>query len=303
METVENEQLEARSTDRAFFLYQRLVCLFLPILVGVTYPIWLAQQQFPAVPALELLCPVPGIIDAILLALVLILSVVLLIAGPQVKWAPALWLSLGAVLVFAFLLNQHRFQPWAYQFTVLALFFGLAPPHVARRLACWLALSVYFYSALSKLNPSFVSELGSDFLATLGTFVGLSLDPTQLGNWKWLALVFPAFEMLAFLLLLNQSTRKIGVVAACLMHTSLLLVLGPFGLNHSWGVLLWNVFFLAQVILLFWFPAPPTEVDAPEGWRVRLAQAVCGLVLLFPTLELIGLGDPWPAWGLAVGGY
>ncbi|PQO41682.1 hypothetical protein [Blastopirellula marina] len=298
METVEHESPEARSNaDRAFFLYQRLVSLFLPILIGVTSPIWLPQQQFPAVPAIGLLCPVPGLVDVGLLVLVVALSLSLLLAGPQFKWASALWLSLALALGFAFLLNQHRFQPWAYQFAVLAIFFGLAPREHARRLASWVALSVYFYSALSKLNPSFVNELGADFLATLGSFIGLAVEPTQLGPWKWLALAFPAFEMLAFLLLLNQRTRRIGVVTAGSMHLSLILVLGPFGLNHSWGVLLWNVFFLAQAILLFWFPLP-AEVTETGGWKVRLAQAVCGIVLLFPTLELIGLGDPWPAWGL-----
>lgn len=298
METVEHESPEARSnSDRAFFLYQRLVCLFLLILMGVTYPIWLPQQQFPAVPVLGLLCPVPGLVDVGLSVLVVALSLMLLLAGPQFKWASAIWISLALTLGFAFLLNQHRFQPWAYQFTVLALFFGLAPPATARRLASWLALSVYFYSALSKLNPSFVNELGSDFLATLGSFVGLTLEPTQLGHWKWLALAFPAFEMLAFLLLLNQRSRKFGVIAACLMHLSLLLVLGPFGLNHSWGVLLWNVFFLAQAILLFGFTFP-TDVPETSGGKVRAAQVICGIVILFPTLELVGLGDPWPAWGL-----
>ncbi|RCS46056.1 hypothetical protein DTL42_16335 [Bremerella cremea] len=298
MQTVEHESPEARSdTDRAFFLYQRLVSLFLPILVGVTYLIWLPQQQFPAVPVLEVFCPVPGFVDLGLLGAILALSLGLLLTGPQFKWAAAMWLALAFLLVFAFLLNQHRFQPWAYQFAVLALFFGLAPPAIARRLASWLVLSIYFYSALSKLNPSFVNELGSDFLATLGNFVGLNLIPIQLGPWKWFALAFPAFEMLAFLLLLNRQTRKVGVVAACLMHVGLLLVLGPLGLNHSWGVLLWNVFFFVQAILLFWFPVP-TATPQPACWNVRLAQAICGLVLLFPTLELIGLGDPWPSWGL-----
>lgn len=164
----------------------------------------------------------------------------------------------------------------------------------------WISLSIYFYSAISKLNPSFVHELGADFLVTFASIVGVSLTPDQLASWKWLALGFPLFELLAFALLLMPRTRKLGVVAACLMHVGLIVVLGPLGLSHSWGVLLWNVFFFTQAILLFGFPDPSEEVEPASGgtMRLRFAHVLCGCVILFPTLELVGLGDPWPSWGL-----
>ena len=298
MDTTSSPEPEARSnSDRAFFIYQRLISFFLPVMVCATYPIWIPQSRFPAVPFFEFLCPVPGLVDAALFGLILLLSLLLLAMGPQGKFRSSLWLAVAAVLTLAFLLNQHRFQPWAYQFAVLSLLFALTSPGIARRLATWLTLSVYLYSALSKLNPAFVNELGSDFLVTFGSMAGLSWEPATLGTWKWLALAFPAFEMLAFLLLSNQRTRKAGVIAACLMHLGLLMILGPLGLNHSWGVLLWNLFFISQAILLFWFD--PEEVPTFCGtWKERIAQFVCAVVLLFPTLEVIGLGDAWPAWGL-----
>lgn len=298
MDTQSSPEYEARSNpDRAFFIYQRLVSLFVPILVSATYPIWIPQSQFPAVPAFEFLCPIPGVVDAVLFGSILALSLLLLVIGPQGKSRSALWLTVASTLTIAFFLNQHRFQPWAYQFAVLSIFFALTSPGIARRLATWLTLSIYFYSALSKLNPAFVNELGADFLGMFGAMSGLSLAPGTLGSWKWLALAFPAFEMLAFVLLLNRRTRKLGVIAACLMHVGLLLILGPLGLNHSWGVLLWNLFFIGQVILLFWFA--PAKVAAFSGsWQERVAQVVCVAVLLFPTLEVVGMGDAWPAWGL-----
>ncbi len=301
MSTATPETTEARSTaDRAFFLYQRLVALFLLILVGVTYPLWIDQTVFPAVPVLSELCAVPGIVDMVLVgALVLVLSAILVL-GPQSAKSSWLWIASSVILIGCFLLNQHRFQPWAYQFAVLGLLFGLAPPRKARQLTMWISLSIYFYSALSKLNPSFVNELGSDFLVTISGLVGLTWSPDQLASWKWLALGFPLFELIAFVLLLMPRTRRVGVIAACTMHMGLIVVLGPLGLSHSWGVLLWNVFFLGQAILLFGFAQPAEEVEtAPSGnTRLRIAQAICALVILFPTLELVGLGDPWPAWGL-----
>lgn len=182
---------------------------------------------------------------------------------------------------------------------VLGIFFGLAPPRTARQLTIWVSLSIYFYSAISKLNPSFVNELGSDFLVTLGSLVGMSWNAESIAQWKWLAIGFPLFELLAFTLLLMRPTRKVGVVAACLMHLGLILVLGPLGLSHSWGVLTWNIFFLLQAILLFGFNEPQETASTSTQYSTTwIAQTVCWLVLLIPTLELIGLGDPWPAWGL-----
>ncbi|WDI40194.1 MauE/DoxX family redox-associated membrane protein [Bremerella sp. P1] len=301
MSTTPTETNEARSaTDRAFLLYQRLVALFLLILVGVTYPLWIDQTVFPAVPIVSDLCAIPGLADLILLASLIAILVTVQILGPQSSKASWLWIASSIVLILCFFLNQHRFQPWAYQFAVLGMIFGLAPPRSARRLTMWISLSIYFYSALSKLNPSFVNELGSDFLVTFSSIIGTSLSPDQLATWKWLALGFPLFELLAFVLLLIRRTRKIGVVAACLMHIGLIVVLGPLGLSHSWGVLTWNVFFFLQAILLFGFPDPTEEIGPTREVKRRLltAQIICGCVLLFPTLELIGLGDPWPAWGL-----
>ena len=293
---------EARSfADRAFLLYQRSACGILLLLCGVTWPLWIPTDRFPTVPVAELLCPVPAAVDLMLLGLVVLSSTALFLLGPKNAWSTKLWLSLAVALTGCFLLNQHRFQPWAYQMAVLAIFFGLAPPTTARRLTIWLTLSIYFYSALSKLNPSFVNELGTDFLQTFGTFVGMTWDAEALVTWKWLALVFPLFEFATFLLLLSARTRRVGVIAACLMHLGLLLVLGPLGLSHSWGVLQWNLFFIVQVVLLFWFS--PEQAAAPHDAAAAsrtswLAQTVCILVLLFPVLELIGLGDPWPAWVL-----
>lgn len=292
---------EARSaTDRAFFLYQRLVAGFLLLLIGVTYPLWIDQKEFPAIPIVQGLCPVPGLVDILLLGTLIALLITIQWLGPQSRKSPTLWIAASIVLVLCFFLNQHRFQPWAYQFAVLGLIFGLAPPRIAWRLTVWISLSIYFYSALSKLNPSFVNELGSDFLLTISSIAGFSMSPDQLANWKWLALGFPGFELIMFLLLLLPRTRKLGIVAACLMHVGLILVLGPLGLSHSLGVLIWNVFFFAQAILLFGVPEPPESSEAGPrvGLRQLAAQVICVFVILFPTLELVGLGDPWPAWGL-----
>lgn len=281
-------------------LYQRAVAFFLLLLVAVTYPLWMDQTTFPAIPVFEQLCAVPGVVDVALFGVLLAVLVGIQCVGPQSRWSSSLWIASSVVLIGCFLLNQHRFQPWAYQFAVLGLIFALVPPRTARQLTMWISLSIYFYSAISKLNPSFVHELGSDFLLTFGSIVGMSLSADQLATWKWLALGFPLFELLAFVLLLIPRTRKLGVIAACAMHVGLILVLGPLGLSHSWGVLLWNAFFLTQAILLFGFPEPTEEVEpATMGTlRLRVAQVICGGVILFPVLELAGLGDPWPSWGL-----
>ncbi len=305
-DSASTEDQAQSSADWAFVIYQRLVALATLLLVGVTWPLWIPQRRFPAVPFFEWMCPLPGLVDWVCLGLIVAAAATLAMAGPQNRWASSLWLVLSGALVATFLLNQHRFQPWAWQFCVLGLFFAWAPPSRARRLASVLALSIYFYSALSKLNHSFLVELGTDFLGVFNTMLGAPLTIRQVESWNVLALAFPLFELLTFCLLLFGRTRRLGAGAACLMHVGLLIILGPWGLNHSLGVLLWNLFFVAQAILLFGLAAEHSMGDGdrasskrPSGSvSHRLAYLVCALVVLFPLAELLGRGDPWPAWGL-----
>lgn len=102
-------------------------------------------------------------------------------------------------------------------------------------------------------------------------------------------------EFMTGVLLLFPRTQWLGKSGAILLHSSLLLALGPFGLNHHAGVLLWNLCFLCLVPILF----PQTsllEKDASQ--RSRLQTLVIAATWSFPLSGLIGIADNWPSWQL-----
>ncbi len=115
-------------------------------------------------------------------------------------------------------------------------------------------------------------------------------------------LLLPAYELTMALGLLLLSTRGFAIVGLMIMHLILLLILGPFGLQHQPGVLIWNMFLLGQLPFLFgWRPAstknpPNLGTTFCDSIGRQSAIGLTLLVLLFPLSVSIGVCDHWPAW-------
>jgi hypothetical protein len=85
------------------------------------------------------------------------------------------------------------------------------------------------------------------------------------------------------------------------MHVGLLLILGPWGLDHKPGVLIWNVYFIFQNVLLFrpsHAPQPQTTVDRVAMHRSAAATMLVALAAGLPLLESGGWWDHWPGWAV-----
>lgn len=272
-------------------------------LVVVTWKLWTPQEVFPRVPLFR--WAPPDWWDWASLALILAGGVGLLIRPPRYVRPLAATLAFG--LAIAFVCDQHRLQPWAWQFFILALLIALADDALLWNGWQWLTISIYFYSALSKFDADFTETMGYLFLRALSGF-----RPTA-GSWSdshleavarysYLSLLFPAFEMLVVFLLTRPSWRRYGLIAAIFMHITLIWLLG-FGLRHSWGVLLWNVFFICQAVILF---GPNVIEHALRGTSSscrmtnRIAHSLLAFFLALPALVPWGLCDLWPGWAVYV---
>jgi hypothetical protein len=232
--------------------------------------------------------------------------------------------------LLAVITDQHRLQPWAYQFAALTVLFAIAKPAAMLTLARLLTIGIYFWSAVSKFDFQFVHTVGADIVTQLARFVGWDLaaatSPTLVHS---LAMLPPLVELLVAGLLLagllpgfashrfashhfrigpigsgQIGVGQIGVGLAVAMHSVLLLVLGPVGLNHLPAVLLWNLYFIAQVLLLF-RPAQSTpQSSAQSSWSSlllpgsRTGSALVLVMLVMPIGERWGYWDHWPAWAL-----
>lgn len=267
-------------------------------LLGVTWPLWRGTSDFPQVPLLSGARAVPTVVDAILLAALLASWACTLIRPPPQRAGRVALGTASIALAALMLLNQHRIQPWAWEFLLVGLLLAVGGARTGLLTWRWLVISIYVWSALSKLDATFFTSHGPFLLEGLLKALG---QPRALALWseaaRWrLAAAIPLGELLIAVALLVPRLRMLGLVGSIAMHSILLLALGPGGHGHQPGVLLWNLFFIGQNLLLFGQPAPNRT-----GWQDlrpgEWAAVVVGLAaVLFPALEPIGRCDHWPGW-------
>lgn len=284
---------------------RRTVALFGIALVAATWPLWTPQHVFPQVPLLAGLQHLPDWFQWGLLAGMLLgLAGTFISAGQSGLGTVSLLMFAGATAGLM-LADQHRLQPWAYQFVLVAIVLAVSEPRAAVGWLRLLIVSFYFHSAITKLDYSFAHTLGQQFLMVLVRPLGLAPENWSEATRVLAALAFPTGELIVALTLCLARTRSLGLVAAIFLHVLLLVILGPWGLNHKPGVLLWNLYFIVQDLILFG-PWPRTSSssfsasDTSHG-PARAPLAVRGMLLaamVLPVLEPTGWFDMWPSWGL-----
>ncbi|MEX2285917.1 MAG: MauE/DoxX family redox-associated membrane protein [Planctomycetaceae bacterium] len=280
-------------------------------LLILTWRLWMPLTDFPQVPLFEWAGRLPLWCDWAGFAAMCVGMVAAYFGGPTAR----VWRCGLVVFVIAFgvmvLVNQHRLQPWAYQFALIALVLVLVPGPRALALVRVLTVGIYFHSALSKLDFSFFSSHGQYLISGLTDLVGLPLSDWDPTVRRGLAALLPVSELLVAVGLYFGRTRRAALAASILMHASLIVALGPWSLDHKFPVLVWNGYFIAQNILLFGFsteaaslrgflsPADATERSLPfaafRGWAAR---AIIGMAVLLPFLQPFGLFDVWPSWAV-----
>jgi hypothetical protein len=291
------------------------------LLLGSTWKLWTPQQDFPRIPLFRVAEMVPETAEWMGAGLLLLALLIVLVSPWSSHWRQRGLLLFAGTIAAMIVLNQHRLQPWAYQFAMMAGVLSVLSPQRALTLLRLFVVSIYFHSALSKLSAGFLESTGPMLIA------GLVKVLEHLGFSGWLKLeqqhsvLLPLGELLVALLLGFSWSRRIGLWVSLGMHVLLLLVVGPWGLNHQPGVLIWNVFFLAQNIVLFGPLLPdhdirgktaqlrereekstqPATNTSSVSLFGRLAQGVVVAAILLPCLEPYGLFDQWPSWAVYSG--
>lgn len=322
------------STSSAI-LYRQLrflkinLALFSLALLITTWKLWVPQTLFPQVPLFSWVLSLPTWLDWLTFGLMMLSSACILgmvFASTLLRVrSQELWQKyqqvFGSLLFLAFLssitFDQHRIQPWAYQFALGFLILTFLKPPRAIRIFRLFVISIYFYSALSKCDASFVQTLGRQLVEGLFTGVGISTEYWSDQTLTWITTSFPIVEFLIAMGLFIPRTRQWAFFAAVSMHVCLIIAVGPWGLNHHQGVLIWNVYFILQDCFLFHkrFNGIPTlkkkgslhsnctdnELSLSFKSVVGSERGVMAIVwfaMLAPLLEPTGYFDHWPAWGL-----
>lgn len=299
-------------SNSAAIRHRRIMYGFTLAMMAMSWPVWMSVSAIPRFPVkgLESIASRNGSIDSIALTTCLIGITLGMAKGRAGRFGAALAAFSGLMLV-AF--DQNRLQAWFYQTLVLSSVYALLPATSAIGFVRFFAVALYFHSALSKLDWSFAHSMGPYLLSPILSRFPLAPDArTQAG----VALALPVGEMV-FALALASGFWRIGLAGATIMHLGLIILLGPWALDHSGNVLLWNVSMLIQAWILFRSPIRPqgkVEVSEPAAGDssirtvVTAPPASLGLVQLgllavavLPFFERAGLWDPWPSFALYAG--
>ena len=273
------------------------------LLFAATWKLWTPQTEFAQVPLFGWAGSLPSFVDWLGFG-------VLLGSLAFSAWKPEsnrIWIALAVSLGVLIIFDQHRLQPWTWQLLLLSVFLSSASsgqlgrvPYVA------LTISIYFWSAVSKLDTDFFSSHGQTLVEAL--FGTIRIDAAAWpGRWKWwLATTLPLGEMLVAVGLSWSRTRRAALIAATGLHVGLLLALGPLGLGHLPGVLLWNLAFIGHDWLLFGRRfGDATRWDGQDDFgaarwtpSLTLRVSLLALVCVWPVAARWGYCDRWLAWSV-----
>lgn len=309
-------------------------------MLWLTYPLWTSDTKFPQIPSHDLASYLPSHLDHVLLIALLGAIGLLTVANflgtvnsfdkknlpggwlrfdvlkRSLNWLVKLLAAFGlAILALLVLQNQPRFLPWVTQGMLILTGIVLFSKRDSIRFTQMLCISIYIYSAISKYDVSFVNGIGKRFFEVL--LLGRIIE--ALGDWmgSLLILTLPTFEFLIGIGLCFQRTRKVSLVCGMAMHLTLLLILGPFGLQNAGSVLVWNLFFAVQLPILF-YQRKTNEPVRPESRSFNTALPVASfienlhgflpkqlwiriiffLVAFFPLASRFNWIDHWSGWEL-----
>jgi hypothetical protein len=287
-----SEAIERGAAAQAATRVRIAIGLATLVMLGLSWPLWVEPSHLPRVPFWDQFPHSTRAVSWVLFGL-LLASVA---AGVARRALIGPSLILIAVLV---LQDQHRLQPWIYLYLVLGLLFAALSAQQAIVFARWWLIALYFYSGLSKLDLSFCREMGLSFLVTAVRPFGGNVEAWPAPLRIAAVLAMPSFEIAVAVALLFRRTRRLGLVGAIVIHTVLILLLGPWGLRQSTIVLVWNGAMLVEVVLLFGPDLADQLVSKGQvPWLVLPTQVLFWVGVVLPLGERWGILDAWLAHAL-----
>ncbi len=272
----------------------RILAGFEIALIAATFPLWTGKHTFPVIPLVPGI-RLPAIVDHCIVCVLLTACVYIVAAFKKSRWdSIAFGVGLTAAIVL-FMLNQQRLQAWHWLF-ILGLATSFVRPENSVKLMRSVLASVYVCSALSRFGPTVHHGMSAAIVGQLLRILHINPEIAAGQIGEVLCHALNVGELAVGILLILPGTRRYGILSAMVLHGTLLLALGPFGLRHHWGVLIWNICFLCLIPVIFAGPRTGLKSAGRDSdWGDRIATT---FVWLFPLSGLVGIADNWPAWQL-----
>ena len=275
-------------------MHRRIMSVFTLVMMGLSWPLWGQNPDLPQFPLFGNVLSLNSIPEPFILA-TCIFGLLLNFSSRFGRIGSALALIAGLWLVAN---DQQRLQAWFYQTLILSCTYAILPGHIAIGFARLFAVALYTHSALSKLDWSFAHSMGPYLLNPI-----LQLLPESVGQaprWYFI-MALPVSELIVAIFLCT-GLWQLGLAGILIMHTALFLILGPWLLDHSANVLIWNISMGLQAIVLFRYHAIQSNSKSqPNPIAFGLIQLLFMAVCIMPFFERAGLWDPWPSFALYAG--
>lgn len=191
------------------------------------------------------------------------------------------------MLLFMFIQDQMRWQPWAY------LYFSMLIPFVVKKHDAGfinylqiLLIGLYLWGGLHKFSPDFINGTFTDILKRL---FGIDNQET-IASLYYVGYLIPLIEVSIALALIFPKSRKIGVIGAISMHVFILIYL--IKIDYNYVVYPWNTGMIIFVIALFY--KNPSSLKIWRGFplRIRILNLLaCIFFLVAPILSSFNLWD------------
>ncbi len=220
----------------------RVVCLVMLVTQASSYKLFLSHPGFPSFPVAGIFGGWPEAVQQGLFFSSL--ALMLFTVFKPVKPVVALLLFLQLVICMA---DQNRLQPWQYQFMFMLGVYVFVENENQRRFGWqFILIGTYFFSALWKFNPAFIYEIW------LGFILKRWLHIYDIPSWAFRAgYLLPLAEIFAVMLICYRPFRRWGMWILIGMHSFVLLMMGPLGLNVNYVLWPWNLSMIVLLFLLF----------------------------------------------------
>lgn len=277
---MKNINWKVESASQQVNILIRIIALFWFVTKIWGYKTWIADRLYPVIPAFGFFKYIPNYLHIILFIISLILLLIILFTKKRL----ALLISFFVIELFSCLLDTVRWQPWEYMYLSAFLVFIInfhRPKNVIVLMHLFL-VSMYFFSGLHKLNRSFLSSVWMNTI--LVDFFGFSLETILKYKLFFIGLIIPFCEiLLAGLLVFSKNKRRISYFLI-LIHLSILIILGPFGLGYNSIVWFWN---LALIFVLLITYQKPVEIESVKSFSLNHFYWLV-LWFLMPVLSFFG---------------
>lgn len=275
-------------------LVRRTVILGLLAGCSMSLPLWgVIPRDYPQAPLLPQLSSLQFVEPA----LAVFTLVCLVLAWFKRRASIAVCFALCCLC----LLDQTRFQPWIYIYTLAMIGISIVdlkkqqPDQLLN--SCRLMFAgIYFWSGIHKLNWTY-SNLVFPWIA--------GETATRLAGAEFITSIAPAGAILEALMgvgLLFKPSRPWALGACILLHLLLLLRLGPLSFGWNSVVWPWNATMIMLVTILFFNTREiaAKQIVVPKGVYHILVML---LTILCPALSYIGCWDFYPSFHLYSGDH